>query len=138
MKRDDGSGQGGRQASSYGSTRTDKRRYQRASLRTEVDLVSESNLYAGITNNISEGGLFVASEELLQLGTVIDLVFSLPDDGPPLRITGIVRWVREDLEAIEAPPGMGVQFVGLEETARRRLERFIHQRDTYYYDEDLL
>ncbi|MFH1468941.1 MAG: TIGR02266 family protein [Pseudomonadota bacterium] len=112
------------------------RRHRRISLRTEVHLESDSNLYTGLTDNLSEGGLFVATSELLARGTVLDLEFSLPDGGPPIRITGVVRWIREDLECIEGPPGMGVQFVELDERAEARLERFVRLRDTLYYDED--
>ena len=113
------------------------RRHRRVSLTAEVHLASESNLYAGISNNLSEGGLFVASQDLLARGTVLDLEFSIPDAGPPIRTTGVVRWIREDLESIEGQPGMGVQFVDLDETTKKRLERFVEKRDTLYYDDDL-
>lgn len=113
------------------------RQHRRASLSTEIHLESESNFYAGITNNVSEGGVFVASERLLAKGTVLDLEFSVPDGGPPVRTTGVVRWLREDLESIDGPPGMGVQFVELDDRARVRLERFVEHRDTLYYDDDL-
>jgi uncharacterized protein (TIGR02266 family) len=113
------------------------RRHRRVTIAAEVHLESESNLYAGITNNLSEGGLFVATADLLAKGTVLDLEFSIPDGGPPIRTTGVVRWLREDLEHIEAPPGMGIQFVELADATRHRLERFVQQRDTLYHDEDL-
>ena len=113
------------------------RQHRRVALRTEVHLESESNLYAGITNNLSEGGLFVAAESLLAKGTVLDLEFSIPDGGPPIRTTGVVRWLREDLEGIESPPGMGVQFVELSERARTRLECFVQHRDTLYFDDEI-
>jgi uncharacterized protein (TIGR02266 family) len=113
------------------------RRHRRVLVAAEVHLESDSNLYAGITNNVSEGGVFVATRNLLAKGTVLDLEFTLPDGGPSIRTTGVVRWLREDLEHIEAPPGMGIQFVELADAARNRLERFVEKRDTLYYDEDL-
>ena len=116
---------------------TGVRRHRRIAVTAEVHLESESNLYAGITNNLSEGGVFVATPELLAKGTVLDLEFSIPDGGPPIRTTAVVRWIREDLDSIEGPPGMGVQFVELGEKTQRRLERFVQLRDTLYYDEDL-
>ncbi len=117
---------------------TDKvRKHRRVAVAAEVHLESESNLYAGITNNISEGGVFVATPQLLAKGTVLDLEFSIPDGGPPIRTTAVVRWLREDLDDIEGPPGIGVQFVELGDTAKARLERFVELRDTMYYDEDL-
>ncbi len=114
------------------------RRHCRTTIAAEVHLESESNLYAGITNNLSQGGVFVATPELMCKGTVLDLEFSIPDGGPPIRTTRIVRWLREDLDNTEGAPGMGVQFVELAERARRRLERFVELRDTLYYDEDLI
>ncbi len=116
----------------------DVRRHRRVSIAAEVHLHSDTNLYAGITNNLSRGGLFVATSDLLAKGTVLDLEFSIPDGGPPIRTTGVVRWLREDLEDIEAPPGMGVQFVELQERSKDRLKRFVELRDTLYYDEDLI
>jgi uncharacterized protein (TIGR02266 family) len=114
------------------------RHHRRVSLSTEIHLGSESNLYAGLTNNLSRGGVFVATPDLLAKGTVLDLEFSIPDGGPPIRTTGLVRWIREDLDSIEGPPGMGVQFVELDEHVRGRLERFVELRDTLYYDDDPL
>lgn len=111
------------------------RRHERASLATEVHLTSASNIYTGLADNVSEGGLFVATTEFLPRGTVIDLAFSLPDGGPPIRTSGVVRWIREDLDEIEEPPGMGVQFVELSEAARARLERFVSHRGTIFYED---
>jgi len=117
---------------------TGVRRHRRVTIAAEVHLESDSNLYAGITNNVSQGGVFVATSKLLAKGTVLDLEFSIPDAGPPIRTTAVVRWLREDLDDIEGPPGMGVQFVELADRTRNRLERFIELRDTLYYDEDLI
>jgi len=112
------------------------RRHRRISLRTEVHLESVSNLYTGLSNNLSEGGVFVATADLLARGTVLDLEFSIPDGGPSIQTTGVVRWTREDGEDIDGPPGMGVQFVELDDRARVRLERFVALRDTLYFDDD--
>ena len=46
----------------------ERRRLPRASLATELSLYSGSNFYAGFTEDISEGGVFVASYAMLPVG----------------------------------------------------------------------
>ena len=48
----------------------------RASLSVEVSEISEHNFYTGISGAIEEGGLFIATHENHQAGTLIDLTLS--------------------------------------------------------------
>lgn len=101
---------------------------------TEVDESSDSNFYWGLTNDISEGGLFVATVALMDPGSEITLAFTLPDGGDPIEVTGIVRWVRDFDGGRDAPPGYGVQFNDLPAAARDRISAFVRRRDPVFYD----
>jgi uncharacterized protein (TIGR02266 family) len=116
------------------------RQHDRSILQTVVDFTSESNFYTGITDNISEGGIFVATFECLGVGTRVQLEFSLPDAGPPVAVEGEVRWSREYLQdgGREVLPGMGLRFVGLKPADRERIEVFVSRRETIFYDDDEL
>jgi type IV pilus assembly protein PilZ len=97
---------------------------------------SSHNFYTGLTDNISEGGLFIATEQLIDIGTVISFQFMLPGMTEPVPLDGVVRWVRasdgfnDDLES-----GMGVQFTNLTPHLKERIHNFIEQRDSIFYDD---
>jgi uncharacterized protein (TIGR02266 family) len=112
----------------------DRRDRQRVVYCTQVNLTSETNFYTGFSNNVSEGGIFVATHVLRAHGSVMEVEFSLPDGGPPIRVESVVRWVCDD-QASERP-GMGLQFQNLAEADRRRIEAFVQQRgETIFYED---
>jgi len=115
---------------------TERRAHARATLKTSVHFGSESNFYTGFTQDISAGGLFVATHNVVPMGTVIDLEFSIPDEGPPITVQGEVRWAAEYNPASDCSPGLGLRFIDLKEEDRIRIERWVEHRETMFYDED--
>ncbi|MCK6571142.1 TIGR02266 family protein [Myxococcota bacterium] len=116
---------------------TPQRRHARVPFEVEVNVESDHNFYTGFTQNISEGGLFIATSRLLPLGSKIHFSFRLSGGGEAVGIYGIVRWVREHGPMTEdAPAGMGVQFVDLAPAVAEQVNQFIRrQRDTIFYDD---
>lgn len=105
----------------------------RVKMQATVDFNSDDNFYAGFSANISDGGLFVATVNLLPLGTEVDLSFTLPS-GQRIEAKGKVSWVREVNDKIpDAFPGMGVQFIGLAPAAHAAIGQFLAQRDPLFY-----
>ncbi len=113
----------------------DRRAFRRVSLEAEVNFLGHDNFYTGFTEDISEGGLFVSTYQLLELGTHVDLRFTLPD-GTELEVKAVVRWVRapRDQEA-DVPPGMGLQFVDLGRQEHASIGRFISKREPLFYED---
>jgi uncharacterized protein (TIGR02266 family) len=112
------------------------RQKSRASLTVEVSATSESNFYTGISGDIEEGGLFVATQLNHQPGTLIDLTLSLPGH-TPLRLSGEVRWIREYNEfTADMAPGLGVGFFNLPAEARGAIAGFINARQPLFYELD--
>jgi uncharacterized protein (TIGR02266 family) len=108
----------------------------RASLSAELSATSESNFYTGISGDIDEGGLFIATHQNHQPGTLIDLTLSLPGH-TPLRLAGEVRWIREFSEFTEdLEPGLGVGFLNLPDEARRAITDFMKARQPLFYELD--
>ncbi|MCC7535514.1 MAG: TIGR02266 family protein [Deltaproteobacteria bacterium] len=99
-----------------GEDASDRRGSERVSLETTIGMHSESYFYAGRAQDLSDGGIFVATYATLPVGTEVTVSFLLPD-GRPILATGIVRWTREARET--SGPGVGVAFDGL---ARETLE----------------
>ncbi len=111
-----------------------RRSSERKKVRVAVTMSSDSNLYVGFADNMSEGGLFVATHELLPVGTTVDLQIRLPDDDEPLDITGKVRWQRPVASATDtALPGFGVEFQDLTDEEQEHLEEFLEDREPIFH-----
>lgn len=114
-----------------------ERVYRRIDLDVAVDLESEHNFYTGLTQNISTGGLFVATNHLRKVGDLVTLRFTLPNDERPLTVEAEVRWIRENsaLHRREGRTGMGLQFVALGPEAAAAIGQFMAERESLYHDE---
>lgn len=100
---------------------SDRRTADRIDVTWSVDCETEDTfLYANITN-ISEVGIFVRTDEPLEVGTRLTLKFAPPGrDG--LVLTGQVAWVNPIRMLASNPnPGMGVRFIDLSQESRERL-----------------
>jgi uncharacterized protein (TIGR02266 family) len=100
----------------------------RWSLRAAVSMESEDNLYAGLSYDVSAGGIFVATFDAPPVGERVALSVTLPD-GTALELTGVVRWIRDaDIATDGLPAGCGIEWKGLPVDALRTLERFAEER----------
>ena len=69
---------------------------ERFDLEVKVDLESDHNFYTGLTQNISSGGVFIATSAIRKIGDRITLKFSLPGTNETLAVETEVRWIREN------------------------------------------
>ena len=111
---------------------------ERFDLEVKVDLESDHNFYTGLTQNISAGGLFIATNAIRRIGDRITLKFFLPGSTEPLAVETEVRWIRENsaLNRVDGATGMGVRFVNLSAEAAQAIQQFIESRDSLYYDDE--
>lgn len=106
----------------------DARACPRADLSVEVSLDSDHNFFLGLTENISEGGLFVATHVLRPIGTTLSVELALPGAERAFRAECEVRWLRIYNEASDTPPGMGLMFRDLSEDDAALIRAFVEQR----------
>lgn len=101
---------------------SDRRGSDRIEVTWSVDCESQDTfLYASIAN-ISEFGIFVRTQEPLEVGTRLILRFVTPGSDEPFVLTGQVQWVNAVRMLADNPnPGMGIRFVDLTSEARERL-----------------
>ena len=118
------------------SPKPETRESGRFSVDLEVTMSSDHNFYAGFAENISSGGLFVATYVRRRKGDRLEIVFNIPSHPEPIRATGEVRWVREYSEHSNVPPGFGVRFVDLPDDAALAIDRFLKDREPLFYDDD--
>jgi uncharacterized protein (TIGR02266 family) len=110
-----------------------KRVAARVAMQTQVDLVSDSNFFTGFSTNISEGGLFVATVNVLPAGTPVDVTFTLPA-GARLTVKGEVRWTREVNDRTpEVFPGVGVRFTEVDPAVVSQIKSFVQQREPLFF-----
>ena len=110
---------------------SERRSDERIPIKTEVSLASDSQFFAGLTGNISKGGLFVATYQPMPIGSAVKMQIALPDGD--LQATGVVRWIREASSG--ALPGVGVAFDPLDDTSAERIASFCALRDPPLHDE---
>jgi uncharacterized protein (TIGR02266 family) len=105
--------------------RIEMRRSVRANAFLCVDLCTESDFWTGLSMNISEGGMFVATHVALPTGALVGLHFELPRHPPRIMTLGEVRWSREYTGNDDVPPGLGIRFVGLDEASILAIRKFV-------------
>ena len=98
----------------------------------EVGIASDSNFYVGFTENLSAGGVFVATYNQKPIGSELSVVLTLPT-GEELRVPGVVRWLRSP--SPDSWPGMGVQFESLDAAQDSLIKKFLAMRDPLFYDD---
>jgi uncharacterized protein (TIGR02266 family) len=113
----------------------EKRRATRAHASVDVSLYSESQFFSGLSEDVSEGGLFVATYDIRPIGTEIELHFSLPT-GHEISTRGVVRWLRNP--GSDTSPGMGVQFAPLAPQDLAAIRAFVRHRPPLVWDDEPL
>ena len=111
---------------------------ERFDLEVKVDLESDHNFYTGLTQNISAGGVFIATHHIRRIGDRITLKFTLPGSEKTIDVETEVRWIRENtaLHKVEGDVGMGVRFINLSPEASAAINGFLESRDSLYYDDE--
>ena len=114
----------------------ERRHAERIPVDAEVGFQSDTNFFMGFSEDISTGGLFIATFDTRPLGAVMNLNFTLPD-GHLISVDGVVRWIREYNDTSpDVTPGMGVQFENLRREDKVAIEHFITERPAMFYDDE--
>jgi uncharacterized protein (TIGR02266 family) len=78
--------------------------------------------------NLSLGGAFLATDEHIPQGHLLELTISLPWQLGQLDATATVIWRRPEVGADgKQSSGMGVQFAKLDEAAERKVEAYLNR-----------
>jgi uncharacterized protein (TIGR02266 family) len=117
------------------SPEEDARKHTRLPFEVSVSVASEHNFFAGLSLNISEGGIFVATHQEYPVGTRLEISLALPGDEDPTTILTVVRWVRTHRAEDGGQPGLGLSFVDVPPEEFAKIQRFVKKRDPLYYDD---
>ena len=106
----------------------------RANVVVDVAMHSDNNFFMGLTENLSEGGLFIATYDDISLGTELAVSLNLPEH-KTIQTRGAVCWVREYTQYTkDLAPGVGVRFLDMAEVDQLAIREFIRRRDPILYD----
>ena len=115
---------------------TDTRGAPRAAVHVTMDVFSEHNFWTGLTLNVSEGGVFVATHHVVPVGTVVVLNMLLPHEREPVLTLAEVRWIRDYSGQDDIPPGLGLRFIETAGTDLAKIRRFMSTiREPFFFDD---
>ncbi len=100
------------------------RRFDRAPVVLEVHYRTKGSFLVSYSLNLSKGGLFLETAELLPVGSLLTVRFSVPGTGV-IETEASVMWVRQAVSEEGLPPGLGLQFAGLEERLGSMIDRLV-------------
>lgn len=74
--------------------------------------------------NLSLGGVFIETTMPFEMGTHIELDFSVPGYSDPVHAKGIVKWSNADKRQ-GAPIGMGIEFLEVSTPSRAVIDQYV-------------
>jgi uncharacterized protein (TIGR02266 family) len=107
----------------------------RFSVELQVNISSDSNLYVGFTENLSNAGIFVATHVLRPIGSSVEVNLRFPGRQEPVLFRGEVRWIREQSANRDAWPGMGIRFDHVDDDDKATLSEFLRTREPIFFVE---
>jgi len=100
---------------------------------------TEHGFWNGFAENISEGGIFIATHAPFDMGEKVDLTFALARGKAGKKtytVTCEVRWIRPDTGG-GLPPGMGLKFLDLDPQVSAEIQHYIDRGlDVLFMDVD--
>ena len=88
--------------------------------------VPDEGSWSWETANVSAGGMFVRTDRELPVGTLMSVAVELPDDKHPTPVqVKVVHAAPPHAHSSSTERGVGMQFVGADDTFQKRLERYL-------------
>ena len=102
--------------------KSDRRSSVRVPTQLRVDLPSVAELRDKLMTNLSRSGLFVATTHPLDIGTRLTLHVRIESSDEYLEIPAEVVSQNVGPHYQSEPPGMGMQFLDMDDAVKRRLD----------------
>jgi type IV pilus assembly protein PilZ len=103
----------------------DIRKFARAPVSLEVHYRTRGSFLVSYSLNLSKGGLFLDTPELMPIGSTLTVRFSVPGASQHIETEARVMWVRDEPTEDGLPPGMGLQFDRLEERIGAIIDKLV-------------
>lgn len=104
----------------------EQRKHTRIDSSMSVDYSTYSPYHIRRITNISKGGVFIRTQEIFPVGTVMDISFRLPEEEQQIQSKVRVIWTYRQPSTVSMnSSGMGVQFIEINDDDMRRIQAFI-------------
>ncbi len=92
--------------------RIEKREDPRTLIKIKVNIEGEGAYLYDYSRDMSEGGVFICTDDPLPVGEKIKVKFILPELLEEIEAAGEVTWVNP-AGSVDPPAGMGIKFIDL-------------------------
>ena len=113
------------------TSKPDQRADARHDLHVDVTIASDTHFFAGLSGDVSRGGIFIATYADIPVGQRIFVQLKILDH--ELAAVGTVRWRREAGDSVTH--GIGIRFDDLKAEALALIEQSCAERPPMYVDE---
>jgi uncharacterized protein (TIGR02266 family) len=81
--------------------------------------------------DLSTGGVFLEAHSIVPVGTLLNVVFTLPHDGTTVKCTARVAWLNGPVLRREPllPPGMGLEFIDIDNQEVNAIRKFLYAEE---------
>ncbi len=107
-----------------------KRKNPRAVAKIEVEFKATMDFAKSYMLNVSNGGLFIRTDEPFHLDSIVFLKFLLPEDSEAIEAEGKVVWCNAKGGRSYFPRGMGIKFLKIKPTDAERISKFVKEHQT--------
>ncbi len=111
----------------------DKRRQPRHPLILKVDYRDVNKFFTDFAENLSAGGMFIATRKPLPPGTSIIVEFMLPDTALKVKTRAEVVWARKNTSSPSKKRGMGIKFYDLSNEDKKKIDLLVSRLRTGMY-----
>ena len=101
------------------------RKTPRTPIAIQVNYHAVDNFLRDFADDLSTGGMFIATQEPPEPGTQLILEFMLPRCNYPIRVKAKVMWSRTKLTSTDQIRGMGVKFIDLSASAEDKINAIV-------------
>jgi uncharacterized protein (TIGR02266 family) len=105
----------------------EKREHPRAVVKIEIEFKETIDFVSSYMINISNGGLFIKTDEAFPLDTIVFLRFTMPADTKPIETEGKVVWCNAKGGKGYFPKGMGIKFLKLDHDDAEKINKFVEK-----------
>lgn len=107
----------------------EKRNGSRAPIEIRVEYRTVGSFLSDWVVNISRGGMFIHTKSPMKIGAMVRLVFSLPGMPFMFDVNAEVKWSQTEPSDRQACPGMGVEFVQIDDRVQKRIDAYVKQHE---------
>ncbi|OGQ35484.1 MAG: hypothetical protein A3F16_03695 [Deltaproteobacteria bacterium RIFCSPHIGHO2_12_FULL_43_9] len=111
-------------------TTPERRKHTRVLLKTRIvfkPVDSEKEFSTDYSENLSTNGIFIVTDSNFEIGTMLELHFSLPNYKKIIKVNGKVVWKSTTQRAGKEFAGLGIEFQKIDAESKQIIADYIER-----------